>query len=177
MPYKNPEDKKRYRNERRKKHREKCKKLGICTTEGCNEKPLNGKARCENHILYNNEVRHKWGKTIEGKFKYNKSRIIKRKGIWQLTLDQYKVLAHQNCEYCDGAIDGEGVGLDQIIPRGGYVIGNVVPCCHVCNRIKMEIFTRQEMMELKPTLIKFRLARNGRWSKFAKFRWGDYEEA
>ena len=160
MPYKNEEDRKK----RVKVLRDKCKKLDICINEGCNKKSF-GKVRCEECRISNNKARSEWGKSIEGRFSHNKSRVIRRGGIWQLTLEEYKVLASQTCIYCDGPIEGSGSGLDQIIPRGGYIIGNVVPCCYVCNRIKVDIFTYQEIMELKQFLVKFRLVRNGRWPK------------
>jgi hypothetical protein len=113
MPYKNPEDRKEYRKELRAK----CKKKGICTTERCKQKSLPGKTKCEKCKKCFNEQRTKWGRTIEGRFLYNKKRIIRRGGMWRLTLDEYKILASKICAYCDGIIDGSGVGLGTVAEK------------------------------------------------------------
>jgi hypothetical protein len=83
----------------------------------------------------------------------------KRRGReFHLTLPQLKVISQMNCVYCDREpsnvyrakykVDGKyqiGVypemeirwsGLDRVDSKKDYLIGNVVPCCWACNRIK-----------------------------------------
>jgi hypothetical protein len=70
----------------------------------------------------------------------------KRKGIaFTLTREQYKELAMKPCEYCGGNLPEKGSGLDRLVCQVGYTFANCVPCCTVCNRVKGETFSYQEM--------------------------------
>lgn len=62
-----------------------------------------------------------------------------------LSFEEYEKLLSQLCFYCGSSlIDSKGRGLDQIIPNNRYEIGNVLPCCFVCNTIKNNRFTVDE---------------------------------
>lgn len=77
---------------------------------------------------------------------------VKRKYIWALTPEQFSELIKQDCTYCGNppreyyrkARKGKGRGsrliangLDRIDSTLGYYPENVVPCCTVCNRMKL----------------------------------------
>ena len=72
----------------------------------------------------------------------------KRRNIpFNLTLDEVKHIIHQPCHYC-GAIESDTFsnrdrgylikhnGMDRVDCVKGYEVGNIVPCCKVCNFAK-----------------------------------------
>jgi len=72
----------------------------------------------------------------------------KRGKSWGLSRVQFRELTQGNCHYCGsppaqvtGRTRGTGKyiynGIDRIDNEEGYTEGNVVPCCGVCNRMKM----------------------------------------
>ena len=75
----------------------------------------------------------------------------KNRGIaFGLTKQQFRALILQPCSYCGqeastvartraGYGDFTYNGLDRVNSSLGYVEGNVVPCCSVCNRAKMDM--------------------------------------
>ena len=67
---------------------------------------------------------------------------------FNLTLAEYSALAVMPCHYCRGTLPQYGSGLDRADNDQGYTPENVVPCCSVCNRVKMHVFTEAEMMRL-----------------------------
>jgi transposase-like protein len=78
---------------------------------------------------------------------------------FNLSLEQVKHICSLPCHYCGARESNIAVpprtghrsrkplsynGIDQVIPCGGYRLGNVLPCCYFCNRAKsnlpLEIF-------------------------------------
>jgi hypothetical protein len=69
-----------------------------------------------------------------------------RKIEWNLTKPEVMEISIKPCEYCgkepsnisNGSANGEFIysGIDRIDPYKGYIIGNVVPCCSICNYAK-----------------------------------------
>ena len=53
-----------------------------------------------------------------------------------ITREQHARLLTKPCHYCGGKLEETGTGLDRLDHTRGYVRGNVVPCCGVCNTIK-----------------------------------------
>lgn len=77
---------------------------------------------------------------------------LKRNYVWALTPEQFSEIIKQNCTYCDAPpreykrkarkFKGRGMrimanGIDRIDSTLGYIPNNVVPCCTVCNRMKL----------------------------------------
>lgn len=81
--------------------------------------------------------RRSWAKTARGLFKRYRSDAKKRKYPFELTFDQFESFWNLNCHYCD--LQVVGVGLDREDNSKGYFIGNVVPCCKRCNRMKTDM--------------------------------------
>ena len=69
------------------------------------------------------------------------------------------IVAEFKCHYCDGPLSDTGYGLDRISNVIGHLCFNVVPCCGVCNSVKSNHFTYQEMRLLSPVLKRIREAR------------------
>lgn len=68
-----------------------------------------------------------------------------KKGLpFEITKDEFINFSDQDCIYCgqrsvtdDGKEKGY-VGIDRVDSKKGYVKGNMVPCCNVCNEMKMQ---------------------------------------
>lgn len=70
-----------------------------------------------------------------------------RNKVFDLTLEQFKVLTQQNCTYCGqlpdtlmttGSKFSEYVynGIDRVDNNIGYILSNCVTCCEYCNKAK-----------------------------------------
>lgn len=71
---------------------------------------------------------------------------------WELSFDEFIEVTQMDCHYCGepprqehigalGATDGNPYrynGVDRADNSKGYEVGNVVPCCGVCNRAKRD---------------------------------------
>lgn len=71
----------------------------------------------------------------------------KRGFVWDLSKEKFRDLTKQDCFYCGvkpspyyapGDVNGAyiGNGIDRVDNTKGYVDGNVVPCCKMCNMAK-----------------------------------------
>lgn len=75
-------------------------------------------------------------------------RHAERRGhVWSLTREQVISLIKRPCAYCGAPPSNTKVtkntveplvysGIDRVDNSAGYVLGNVAPCCRVCNRAK-----------------------------------------
>ncbi len=87
-------------------------------------------------------------------FNVYKARAKQRNLIWDLTEEQFKELTSSLCHYC-GVLpkqkthvltsNGEYTynGIDRIDNKQGYILENVVPCCGICNRMKMTLSEKE----------------------------------
>jgi hypothetical protein len=81
----------------------------------------------------------------------------KQRGLdWELTHAQYDTMMTMPCSYCGAPLSGTGCGLDRLVPEKGYILGNVVPCCWLCNTVRSAIFTPAEMRRLGRTIAAIR---------------------
>jgi 5-methylcytosine-specific restriction endonuclease McrA len=83
-------------------------------------------------------IRNKWGGI--------KSRAL-RKGVpFTITIeDIVEICQNKTCYYCKSPATPE---LDRKVPKLGYVRDNLVPSCGVCNIVKNNILTHEEMIQL-----------------------------
>ena len=83
----------------------------------------------------------------------------RHRGIeWGLTLEQYESVALRPCMYCNGllgAVETRG-GLDRDDNSKGYTFENSVPCCFTCNRLKSNIFTKDEFKAMMGVFLSMR---------------------
>lgn len=83
--------------------------------------------------------KRKWGSRIQSdscSFSQYKSGAYKRNLEFKLNIIQFTSIIKENCLYCTGRNSGSQNGIDRIDSNIGYAIGNVIPCCAVCNRGK-----------------------------------------
>jgi hypothetical protein len=88
----------------------------------------------------------------------------KKRGIpVSLTYEEFvKFTETYICHYCEDSIvwvkfgtNNKGAttsNLDRKNNAWGYITGNLVVCCIVCNRVKLNVFTYEEMLELGETI-------------------------
>ena len=80
-----------------------------------------------------------------------------------LTRADYEALLEGNsCVYCGAAPPESGHGVDRKDARRGYTLDNVVLACDACNRIKADIFSFEQMLEIGGLLRRWRT--EGRWT-------------
>lgn len=86
---------------------------------------------------------------------------------FNLSLEEYSNLVHDNCFYCgnEPSIDntwnksGKRLtqsneiytcnGIDRVDPNKGYYLENCVPCCTTCNRMKSDLDTNTFLLHIK----------------------------
>lgn len=69
----------------------------------------------------------------------------KRKLAVNISLQEYsKYIENKVCFYCGADISKYGYGLDRIDASLGYSLGNIVPCCSVCNNLRCDTLTFEE---------------------------------
>jgi hypothetical protein len=72
------------------------------------------------------------------------------------------LLAWNECQYCAGPL-GTGVGLDRLDNTVGHRSNNIAAiCCGICNGVRSDVFTVEDMALLRPALIQIRLRREAR---------------
>lgn len=79
----------------------------------------------------------------------------KRRGLeFTLTVQQFQTLTSSGCFYCGQEPASEKIaphskgsyfynGIDRVDNNQGYIMGNVVPCCGVCNKAKQQMTTEE----------------------------------
>jgi hypothetical protein len=75
---------------------------------------------------------------------------------FDISFEEWHALVQKPCFYCGWKVDNFGRSMDQLIPQGGYRIGNVVPCCGFCNGIKGSNLTVDEMKRVGVLIREFR---------------------
>lgn len=71
----------------------------------------------------------------KNKYSTYKRSAIKRRINWDLTFEQFKTFWQKSCYYCGDKI--ETIGLDRIDNSKGYNLDNIVSCCKMCNKMKL----------------------------------------
>lgn len=80
----------------------------------------------------------KWQQTLNGMYSTYKRNAKIKDRTFNLTKKEFKNLISQSCYYC-GIKGNPYNGIDRIDSNNGYVLENLVPCCFVCNRMKMDL--------------------------------------
>lgn len=116
-----------------------------------------GKTRHMLHCIECNKERDK-----SPRCRWSRARALqRRRGVeFTVTVEQYEELAKLPCHYCGGPThDTSGSGLDRVDRSKGYTLGNVVPCCWLCNHVKGTTFSEDEMKEVGQLLAVFQARR------------------
>ena len=77
-----------------------------------------------------------WGQSPEGKYIEYKSNAKSRNIPFKLTFEQFKSFWKKPCWYCNNSI--VTIGLDRVDNSKGYSVTNVVSCCEVDNKSKLD---------------------------------------
>lgn len=67
-----------------------------------------------------------------------------RKNIqFELTIDSFTEIVTKPCYYCKKYNEDEVIGIDRIDSLRGYVKGNVLPACTICNMMKQQLTMKE----------------------------------
>lgn len=84
------------------------------------------------------DMNRKWRKeTFNGRLLSYKRSAEKRNFEWGITNEEFGSFWQLPCNYCGGDI--ETIGLDRVDSSAGYTMDNIVPCCSVCNKMKLDL--------------------------------------
>lgn len=108
------------------------------------------------------EIAKKYYKTKNGRARVTASmykKTDKSKGLendidWVFILTQ---ILDNKCYYC-GVINGK-LGCDRLDNSKGHIKTNVVPCCELCNKTRLDNYTSKEMKFLGKVISKIRQRR------------------
>lgn len=77
-----------------------------------------------------------------GRYNIYKKGAKKRNLDFKITRDEFELVTSQRCYYCgeysNKYFDKEYSGLDRVDSSKGYSMDNIVPCCEMCNRMKLD---------------------------------------
>lgn len=119
-------------------------------------------------IEYRKRTGYSWAKTHRESVKtyartpagrFNAAKVQARvRGIgFALSRDEFTSLLNHKCVYCGADRGGHtGSGLDRIDNSQGYTMGNVVPCCGPCNRIRGTDLSHGEMLAAMRAVLEYR---------------------
>lgn len=142
-----------------------CKKcafpVSICKIDSCTDL-VSGRGMCSKHYQREPDQylnRTKWAEdnykrrreialrhaqSPEGRFNLTKRQAKKRNMEFSISKEEFIDLIKNKCHYCGGVT----TGLDRKDNNKHYIIDNVVPCCPFCNKLKNELLTEEEMLEV-----------------------------
>lgn len=86
-----------------------------------------------------NCLNEKLKSSLSHRFHNSKRSAKERNYDFKLTKEEYGKITNNNCIYCnriDGNKYGKFVGIDRVNNDNGYVLGNIVPTCKICNKMK-----------------------------------------
>lgn len=83
-------------------------------------------------------------------YRLYKANAKNRELSWELSKNEFRVVIKQDCYYCGVApsnianhqsLNGSYTynGIDRLDNSRGYVSGNIVPCCKLCNYMKRDL--------------------------------------
>lgn len=83
-----------------------------------------------------NASNRQYYQSLKGRYGSYKNNAKKRGISFDLTIEQFESFWQRNCTYCGEEIGS--IGIDRIDSSKGYQLENCVPCCTICNVVKME---------------------------------------
>ena len=88
--------------------------------------------------------------TPEARFSLYKRKALFRGKPFSMSFDEFMGFWQQPCVYCGSPI--RTVGIDRVDNEIGYSIGNCVPCCKVCNTMKLTFSTGEWLKHIRLVL-------------------------
>lgn len=96
---------------------------------------------------------HRTPRTLAGRFALARGTAKRTGRTWTIDRELFAALTSRPCTYCGGPLPETGSGLDRLDNKRGYEPDNVVPCCTICNRVRNDVFTHEEMAQVIGPLI------------------------
>lgn len=93
-------------------------------------------------------IKRRYELSDNGRYADAKRRAIKSGWDWNISIEQYLELIKKPCSYCKMSLHNHGIGLDRINNLDCYNIDNVTPCCPMCNVVRGDRFSIQEMINI-----------------------------
>lgn len=84
----------------------------------------------------------KYAKTKKGKYAIYKSNAKRRGLVFDINLKEFEQITNSKCYFCGD----NACGIDRLDSTIGYIKGNMVPSCAMCNKMK-QTYTEQEFVE------------------------------
>ena len=88
------------------------------------------------------EQRQRYRKSVKGRYNKYKKEAKDRGFVFELSLEEFESITKLPCMYCgEYSKESEGAqysGIDRIDSSEGYTSFNCVPCCEMCNRMKLD---------------------------------------
>ena len=100
----------------------------------------------------------RWQPLIVTKYYEYIKNAANRGYTFNLTEEEFKVLARKDCNYCGnppqpklGLLEGEPLfhGVDRVDNTIGYSVNNCVPCCGECNLAKSKLDVTEFLLKVK----------------------------
>jgi hypothetical protein len=93
--------------------------------------------------------------------------VAKKKNLpFLLTIDEFIEITNKPCHYC-GIVKGREYsdknmknGIDKIIPEKGYILENCLPCCYICNKMKLDNSYNDFLNKIKDIYTNMKLNEN-----------------
>ena len=85
---------------------------------------------------YNNRTKN----NLSRRYSTYKNSAKRRGHDFQLSMEEFSTFQDEPCYYCGDEIQSSGkIGIDRIDNTKGYIIENCVPCCEICNKMKLTL--------------------------------------
>jgi len=108
---------------------------------------------------YTKEYGLKYEKTPKRRFASTKWQSSKRGLEFSISLEEFIFEIEKPCVYCNNLLGEKSTyasGLDRKDNNKGYTVDNICSCCWVCNSIKGEHLSFEEMKEVVDLILKMR---------------------
>lgn len=83
-----------------------------------------------------NQYARRFRASQRGKFNNYQGNARARSLCFQISFEQFQTFWQKPCRYCGDPI--KTIGLDRVDNSVGYTMTNVVPCCAICNHMKLK---------------------------------------
>jgi hypothetical protein len=91
---------------------------------------------------YSGVCKYCYSHSLQGRYNVYRKGAKARNLDFNLTRDEFDLITSQPCHYCgeysEKYFDKEYSGVDRVDSSLGYSVDNVVPCCDMCNRMKLD---------------------------------------
>jgi hypothetical protein len=96
--------------------------------------------RCAEYARDGSSVRDRWAATAHS---------ARRRGLeFDLSFGEYSAIVARPCAYGGEGCSQVQIGIDRKDNAKGYIGTNCIPCCDKHNRIKSDVFTYDQMLDI-----------------------------